>query len=108
MIPMNNFVHNDSGIEDVKYRGISRPVSNIVPISNDCQIEENLQKYLLENMVYETHEGENKRVAVIQKLLEILKVWVKNVGISKGISKEVIENNDNILLKIFGSQRLGL
>ncbi len=58
--------------------------------------------------LFDTHEGTERREKVIIKLNIMLKEWAIEVGRSRDIPEEALENGGGIHTEIFGSNKLGV
>ena len=90
------------------YLGITPPVSYAHPTPSEIAINDKLTKYLLANGIYETEEGQLAREEAISVLLNLVRNWISQVGISRGVLSEDTRNDGGGLVRVFGSQKLGV
>jgi len=90
----------------------AHPFSLEFPNHNDLRNNEDMGIFLRNcNSIFETEKGEQKRIAVIEKLRCIVSGWARNVAQSKGIDtreQKLEESWSGAQLRIFGSTRLGV
>jgi hypothetical protein len=94
------------------YYEVAPPFSVDLPKSEDIRNNDDMEAYLLNSgAIYETEQGEAKRVVVVEKLRLIVQQWALNVAKLKGIPEESLESiggTGGAQLRIFGSTRLGV
>ncbi|KAL9148881.1 hypothetical protein ABFS82_12G072700 [Erythranthe guttata] len=86
---------------------IWQPVSRSSPDELDLLENLELEKFLKKTGVFESREESSKRVEVLGRLDQIVKMWVKNICRSKGYSESIVAEA-NAKLFTFGSYRLGV
>ncbi|CAN4121750.1 unnamed protein product [Withania somnifera] len=87
--------------------GISGPISTGGPTELDVARNRELEKFLADAGLYESHEEAIKREEVLGRLDQIVKMWVKNVCRAKGFNDDVV-HEANAKIFTFGSYRLGV
>lgn len=92
----------------MSYLGISPPLSMAYPTPSEIILNESLEKYLLDNNIYETPEGQLRRHKAIADLHVIARQWVEDVAKSKGVEEVHAVDGGGAQLRVFGSQRLGV
>lgn len=87
--------------------GITEPISWSGPTEYDIIKTQELEKFLADAGLYESHEEAISREEVLGRLDQIVKQWVKTVSRAKGLNEQlVLEANAKIFT--FGSYRLGV
>lgn len=87
--------------------GISEPISTGGPSELDVVRNRELEKFLADAGLYESHEEAIKREEVLGRLDQIVKTWVKNVCRAKGFNDDLV-HEANAKIFTFGSYRLGV
>eukprot|EP00596_Hydrurales_sp_CCMP1899_P000116 CAMPEP_0119036968 /NCGR_PEP_ID=MMETSP1177-20130426/5024_1 /TAXON_ID=2985 /ORGANISM="Ochromonas sp, Strain CCMP1899" /LENGTH=774 /DNA_ID=CAMNT_0006997563 /DNA_START=278 /DNA_END=2599 /DNA_ORIENTATION=- len=91
------------------YLGTTPPVSLSMPKPAEILLNKEMEGFMTSrNDIYESAEGYQNRIKVIDKLNGILVDWASSVGKSKNIPETTYTNGGGIQLKIFGSTRLGV
>ncbi|XP_057810700.1 nuclear poly(A) polymerase 1 isoform X2 [Salvia miltiorrhiza] len=87
--------------------GLSEPISTGGPSESDVSKTRELEKFLVDAGLYESHEEAIKREEVLGRLDQIVKTWVKNISRVRGYNGSVIQEA-NAKIFTFGSYRLGV
>ncbi|KAL1556649.1 Nuclear poly(A) polymerase 1 [Salvia divinorum] len=87
--------------------GLSEPISTGGPSESDVSKTRDLEKFLVDAGLYESHDEAIKREEVLGRLDQIVKTWVKNVSRARGYNGSVIQEA-NAKIFTFGSYRLGV
>ncbi|KAG8382840.1 hypothetical protein BUALT_Bualt05G0120200 [Buddleja alternifolia] len=87
--------------------GFSEPISTGGPSELDVIKTKELEKFLADAGLYESHEEAIKREEVLGRLDQIVKSWVKNISRAKGYNESVV-HEANAKIFTFGSYRLGV
>ncbi|KAG6405601.1 hypothetical protein SASPL_133192 [Salvia splendens] len=87
--------------------GLSEPISTGGPSESDASKTRDLEKFLVDAGLYESHDEAIKREEVLGRLDQIVKTWVKNVSRVRGYNGSVIQEA-NAKIFTFGSYRLGV
>ncbi|KAH6782318.1 nuclear polymerase [Perilla frutescens var. hirtella] len=90
-----------------KQWGVAKPLSLAGPIDADIQRNRELEKFLLDSGLYESAEESAKREAVLARLKQIVKDWVKELTRLRGYTDQMVEDA-NAVIFTFGSYRLGV
>ncbi|XP_057773155.1 nuclear poly(A) polymerase 4-like isoform X1 [Salvia miltiorrhiza] len=90
-----------------KQWGVAKPLSLAGPIDADIQRNRELEKFLVESELYESAEESAKREAVLARLKQIVKDWVKELTRLRGYTDQMVEDA-NAVIFTFGSYRLGV
>lgn len=89
--------------------GVTPALSTERPTREDLINNDEMEAFFyFSGAIYETQAGEQKRVAVIEKLRSIASEWAMEIGRSKAVQDEFLVNGGGIQLRIFGSTRLGV
>lgn len=91
----------------VKYLGITEPISIAEPTAQDLKLSAALEKTLREYNLFESVEESRKREEVLGKLNVIVKEWVRQVSVQKGLPEQ-IASETGAKIFTFGSYRLGV
>jgi poly(A) polymerase len=91
----------------VKYLGITEPISIAEPTQQDIKLSVALEKTLREYNLFESVEESRKREEVLGKLNVIVKEWVRQVSVQKGLPEQ-IASETGAKIFTFGSYRLGV
>ncbi|GER46045.1 poly(A) polymerase [Striga asiatica] len=86
--------------------GLSEPISTGGPSEFDVIKTRELEKFLRDAGLYESHEESVKREEVLGRLDQIVKTWVKNISRAKGYNESIV-HEANAKIFTFGSYRLG-
>lgn len=93
----------------LEYFGTTPPVSYAFPTPPEIQFNDEMEMYMASRGdVYESTEGHQNRVRVIEKLTVLIVDWASNIGKRKKVPDTIYQNGGGIHLKIFGSMRLGV
>jgi poly(A) polymerase len=93
----------------VAYLGTTPPVSLAFPSHAESLFSCEMEKFMASRGdIYESAEGLQNRLKVIEKLSLILVDWARSVSNAKNIFESTSPNGGGIVLKIFGSTRLGV
>ncbi|GMQ08487.1 hypothetical protein CsSME_00052196 [Camellia sinensis var. sinensis] len=90
-----------------KQFGVTKPLSKAGPSETDLQRTLDLEKFLVDVGLYESKEEAAKREAVLGRIKEIVKDWVKQLTRLRGYTDQMVEDANAVLLT-FGSYRLGV
>lgn len=92
-----------------EYYGVATPLSLAEPTYEEIEKTEEMEIYMMDTgIIYETEEGEQKRIKAIQKLRKIAYDWSLELAILKNINQKFSNDCGGIQLRIFGSTRLGV
>ncbi|XP_076913302.1 nuclear poly(A) polymerase 1-like [Bidens hawaiensis] len=87
--------------------GITEPISLGGPTEFDVIKTKELEQFLAEAGLYESHEEAIRREEVLGRLDQIVKVWVKKVSRARGLNEQLVQEA-NAKIFTFGSYRLGV
>nr|XP_043629934.1 nuclear poly(A) polymerase 1 [Erigeron canadensis] len=87
--------------------GITEPISLGGPTEFDVIKTNELEKFLADAGLYESHEEAISREEVLGRLDQIVKIWVKKVSRARGLSEQLVQEA-NAKIFTFGSYRLGV
>ncbi|KAL8234209.1 hypothetical protein R6Q59_020309 [Mikania micrantha] len=87
--------------------GITEPISLGGPTEYDVIKTNELEQFLVDAGLYETHEEAISREEVLGRLDQIVKIWVKKVSRAKGLNEQLVQEA-NAKIFTFGSYRLGV
>ncbi|KAL7149411.1 hypothetical protein ABFS83_05G038900 [Erythranthe nasuta] len=87
--------------------GLSEPISTGGPSEFDVIKTRELEKFLVDAGLYESHEEAIAREEVLGRLDQIVKTWVKNISRAKGYNESIVQEA-NAKIFTFGSYRLGV
>ncbi|KVI11915.1 Nucleotidyltransferase, class I, C-terminal-like protein [Cynara cardunculus var. scolymus] len=87
--------------------GITEPISLGGPSEYDVIKTNELEKFLADAGLYESHEEAISREEVLGRLDQIVKVWVKKVSRARGLNEQLVQEA-NAKIFTFGSYRLGV
>lgn len=90
-----------------KQFGVTKPLSKAGPSETDLQRTLDLEKFLVDVGLYESKEEAAKREAVLGRIKEIVKDWVKQLTRLRGYTDQMVEDANAVILT-FGSYRLGV
>ncbi|GJS32497.1 nuclear poly(A) polymerase 1 [Tanacetum coccineum] len=86
--------------------GITDPISLGGPTEFDVIKTNELEKFLADAGLYESHEEAISREEVLGRLDQIVKTWVKRVSRARGLNEQLVQEA-NAKIFTFGSYRLG-
>ncbi|CAH8335759.1 unnamed protein product [Eruca vesicaria subsp. sativa] len=95
------------GTQAVKSYGITKPLSLSGPSAADLKRNSELEKFLVDEGLYESKEETMRREEVLGRIDQIVKDWVKELTHQRGYSDQMVEDA-NALIFTFGSYRLGV
>ncbi|KAG6644030.1 nuclear poly(A) polymerase 4-like [Carya illinoinensis] len=98
---------NDSSPQLAKKYGITKPISLAGPAEADLHRNMELDKFLIDSGLYESKEEAERRKEVLDRIDQIVKVWVKQLTRKKGYTDQMVEDA-NAVIFTFGSYRLGV
>ncbi|KAM0024717.1 putative polynucleotide adenylyltransferase [Helianthus debilis subsp. tardiflorus] len=87
--------------------GITEPISLGGPTEYDVIKTKELEEFLAEAGLYESHEEAIRREEVLGRLDQIVKIWVKKVSRARGLNEQLVQEA-NAKIFTFGSYRLGV
>ncbi|KAK9071859.1 hypothetical protein SSX86_008289 [Deinandra increscens subsp. villosa] len=87
--------------------GITEPISLGGPSEYDVIKTDELEKFLADAGLYESHEEAISREEVLGRLDQIVKIWVKRVSRARGLNEQLVQEA-NAKIFTFGSYRLGV
>ncbi|KAL8139271.1 hypothetical protein V2J09_005292 [Rumex salicifolius] len=87
--------------------GITKPISLSGPNEADLLRNAELEKFLIDSGLYESGDDSQKREEVLNRIREVVKVWVKQLTRQRGYTDQMVEDA-NALIFTFGSYRLGV
>ncbi|XP_024022453.1 nuclear poly(A) polymerase 4 isoform X1 [Morus notabilis] len=90
-----------------KQYGVTKPISTAGPTDVDIQRTLELEKFLVDVGLYESKEEAAKRGAVLHRIGQIVKDWVKQLTRARGYTAQMVEDA-NAVIFTFGSYRLGV
>ncbi|KAL6985482.1 Nuclear poly(A) polymerase 4 [Sarracenia purpurea var. burkii] len=90
-----------------KKYGVTKPISLAGPTEADFQRNAELEKFLIDSGLYECNEDTAKREAVLGRIDEVVKCWVKQLTRLRGYTDQMVEDA-NAVVFTFGSYRLGV
>eukprot|EP01018_Ginkgo_biloba_P015216 Gb_09222 [translate_table: standard] len=90
-----------------QYLGLSEPISVTGPSESDLELSSKLEKVVVSDGLYESHDEAIVREEVLGKLDQIVKMWVKSISKEKGFNEQIVEQA-NAKIYSFGSYRLGV
>lgn len=91
----------------MKQFGVTKPISMAGPSAADLQKTRELEKFMVDYGLYESDDEAAKREAVLSRLRELVKDWVKKLTRIRGYTDQMVEDA-NALILTFGSCRLGV
>ncbi|XP_013635902.1 PREDICTED: nuclear poly(A) polymerase 2 isoform X1 [Brassica oleracea var. oleracea] len=95
------------GTQALKSYGITKPLSVSGPSAADLKRNLELEKFLVDEGLYESKEETMRREEVLGRIDQIVKDWVKELTHQRGYSDQMTEDA-NALIFTFGSYRLGV
>ena len=96
---------NDS--KQKPYFGITAPISLTPPTDKDLEHTVELRQCLENFNLFEPQNMLEKRIRLLNKLNDVLKLWIQDVSISKQIPEHVAKQTNGKIFT-FGSYRLGV
>jgi len=93
--------------DQIPQYGVTPPISVAMPTASDRLLSESLVKVLRSLNLYETNDESAKREEVLGKLNQIIREWVQEVCMKKGLSEQLAKDAGAKLFT-FGSYRLGV
>ncbi|XP_071716210.1 nuclear poly(A) polymerase 1-like [Rutidosis leptorrhynchoides] len=87
--------------------GITEPISLGGPSEYDVIKTNELEQFLADAGLYESHEEAISREEVLGRLDQIVKIWVKKVSRARGLNDQLVQEA-NAKIFTFGSYRLGV
>ncbi|XP_020872875.1 nuclear poly(A) polymerase 4 isoform X2 [Arabidopsis lyrata subsp. lyrata] len=90
-----------------KSYGITKPLSLAGPSSADIKRNVELEKYLVDEGLYESKDDTMRREEVLGRIDQIVKHWVKQLTQQRGYTDQMVEDA-NAVIFTFGSYRLGV
>ncbi|KAF5955069.1 hypothetical protein HYC85_007925 [Camellia sinensis] len=87
--------------------GVMRPISLAGPSEADFIRNAELAKFLIDSGLYESNDDAAKREAVLGRINEVVKCWVKQLTRQRGYTGQRVEDA-NAVIFTFGSYRLGV
>ncbi|KAI3825857.1 hypothetical protein L1987_07548 [Smallanthus sonchifolius] len=84
-----------------------KPISLGGPSEYDVIKTKELEKFLADAGLYESHEEAISKEEVLGWLDQIVKIWVKKVSQGRGLSEHLVQEA-NAKIFTFGSYRLGV
>lgn len=97
------FSHQSNG----QRLGITEPISMGGPTDYDANKTRELEKFLADVGLYESHEEAISREEVLGRLDQIVKIWAKSISRAKGLNEQLV-HEANAKIFTFGSYRLGV
>ncbi|KAL7164503.1 hypothetical protein ACSBR2_040414 [Camellia fascicularis] len=98
---------NESSPAAEKKYDVTKPISLAGPTEADFQQNAELEKFLIVSGLYESDEDAARRTAVLQRIDDIVKCWVKQLTHQRGYTDQMVEDA-NAVIFTFGSYRLGV
>ncbi|GMQ03536.1 hypothetical protein CsSME_00049306 [Camellia sinensis var. sinensis] len=89
-----------------KKYGVTEPISFAGPSEADFIRDAELAKFLFDSGLYESNEDAARRKAVLGRIDEVVKCWVKQLTRQRGYTDQRVEDA-NAVIFTFGSYRLG-
>ncbi|KAJ0251949.1 Nuclear poly(A) polymerase 4 [Hirschfeldia incana] len=94
-------------VNSTKSYGITKPLSLAGPSPADFKRNLDLEKYLVDEGLYESEEDTMRREEVLGRIDQIVKHWVKHLTQQRGYTDQMVEEA-NAVIFTFGSYRLGV
>ncbi|XP_010472608.1 PREDICTED: nuclear poly(A) polymerase 2-like isoform X2 [Camelina sativa] len=91
----------------LKSYGITKPLSVAGPCAADLKRNFELEKFLVDEGLYENKEETMRREEVLVRIDQIVKHWVKQLTRQRGYTDQMVEDA-NAVIFTFGSYRLGV
>lgn len=98
-----------SGLDIVapKYHGVTSPISLALPTQIDTRLTAQLEETLKTMDMFESEDERNKRMEVLSKVNDLVKIWIREISVKKNIPESLIEKVGGKVYT-FGSYRLGI
>ena len=90
-----------------QYLGMTAPISLALPEQGDIKRTKALEKALEPHGVFESEIELNHRMEVLARLNQLVKQWIKDLSLEKGMPPSVAETVGGHVYT-FGSYRLGV
>ncbi|CAA7060025.1 unnamed protein product [Microthlaspi erraticum] len=90
-----------------KSYGITKPLSVAGPSKADLKRNLELEKFLVDEGLYESEDETMRREEVLGRIDQIVKHWVKQLTRQRGYTDQMVEDA-NAVIFTFGSYRLGV
>lgn len=90
-----------------KKYGVTKPISLAGPSEADFIRNAELAKFLIDSGLYESNDDAARREAVLGRIDEVVKCWVKQLTRQRGYTDQMVEDA-NAVIFTFGSYRLGV
>ncbi|XP_009125368.1 nuclear poly(A) polymerase 4 isoform X1 [Brassica rapa] len=94
-------------VNSPKSYGITKPLSLAGPSAADFKRNLELEKFLVDEGLYESEEDTMRREEVLGRIDQIVKHWVKQLTQQRGYTDQMVEDA-NAVIFTFGSYRLGV
>ncbi|KAL1204413.1 Nuclear poly(A) polymerase 2 [Cardamine amara subsp. amara] len=94
-------------VKALKSYGITKPLSIAEPSPADVKRNLELEKFLVDEGLYESKEETMRREEVLGRIDQIVKHWVKQLTRQRGYTDQMVEDA-NAVIFTFGSYRLGV
>ncbi|KAL1224583.1 Nuclear poly(A) polymerase 2 [Cardamine amara subsp. amara] len=94
-------------VKALKSYGITKPLSIAEPSPADVKRNLELEKFLVDEGLYESKEETMRREEVLGRIDQIVKHWVKQLTRQRGYTDQMVEDA-NAIIFTFGSYRLGV
>ncbi|XP_023640897.1 nuclear poly(A) polymerase 2 isoform X3 [Capsella rubella] len=94
-------------VKALKSYGITKPLSIAGPCAADVKRNLELEKFLVDEGLYESKEEPMRREEVLVRIDQIVKHWVKQLTRQRGYTDQMVEDA-NAVIFTFGSYRLGV
>ncbi|ESQ50272.1 hypothetical protein EUTSA_v10001908mg [Eutrema salsugineum] len=94
-------------VKALKSYGITKPLSVTGPSAADLKRNLELEKFLVDEGLYESNEETMRREEVLGRMDQIVKHWVKHLTRQRGYTDQMVEDA-NAVIFTFGSYRLGV
>jgi poly(A) polymerase len=107
--PSNALIYATHNSAVANYLGVSPPVSYAPPTNAEITDNAIMELYMKSRKdIFDDDINLSRRMNTLQKLYNLVKEWVVNVGINKNINHEHLTDGAGVTLRIFGSQKLGV
>lgn len=93
--------------ETPKYPGITSPISLQGPKALDEELSRKIEEAMRPHGVFETEEELAKRLEVLNKINNLVKLWIRQVSLDKKIPEALVDQVGGKVYT-FGSYRLGV
>ncbi|XP_020883616.1 nuclear poly(A) polymerase 2 isoform X3 [Arabidopsis lyrata subsp. lyrata] len=94
-------------VKALKTYGITKPLSIAGPCAADVKRNLELEKFLVDEGLYESKEETMRREEVLVRIDQIVKHWVKQLTRQRGYTDQMVDDA-NAVIFTFGSYRLGV